>query len=32
MYAGLLDSSPCGPVGVSEGHVWRWRAIVPRNV
>jgi hypothetical protein len=32
MYAGLLDPSPGGPMGVGEGHVRRWRAIVPRNV
>jgi hypothetical protein len=31
-YAELLDSSPGGPVGVGEGHVRRWRAIVARNV
>jgi hypothetical protein len=32
MYAELLDPSPGGPVGVSEGHVRRWRMIIPRNV
>jgi hypothetical protein len=31
-YAELLDPSPGGPVGVGEGHVRRWHAIVPRNV
>jgi hypothetical protein len=31
-YAELLDPSPGGPVGVGEGHVQRWRAIVLRNV
>jgi hypothetical protein len=31
-YAELLDPSLNGPLGVGEGHVRRWRAIVPRNV
>jgi hypothetical protein len=31
-YAELLDASPGGPMGADEGHVWRRRAIVPRNV
>jgi hypothetical protein len=32
MYAELLDPSPGGLVGVGEGHIWRWRAIVPSNI
>jgi hypothetical protein len=32
MYAELLDPGLGGPVGVGEGHVRRWRTIVPRNV
>jgi hypothetical protein len=31
-YAELLDPSPGGSVGINEGHMRRWRAIVPRNV